>query len=338
MAKDHVIESAPEPPADPERVLAHAFTLQNGIFRLGDHRPAIGALMLLTFRYTARSDEKREGLVTLGLNLDTGSLFAGDFLTKLETRLSYETEWRAPSSSDRAAIPDAGVLARRLEPALDALIRRDLANFEASMTRRLDRDAARVHAFHDDLRRAAQKKLGALGAGTDEKTESQRRRDMLRIEAIEREYAAKTDDLRRNYAMSIGIEFTQGLLLFAPVERYEILIKRRKGERSIVMDWHKALRLMEPPPADCGACLDRVRYACDDHLHLTDAQGQAPCCSCAKAYCRACHPDACPRCGAKMTSVSAQGSESLSRLQERECIGVSRVSQKKEARPSGRAS
>jgi hypothetical protein len=163
------IESAPEPPADPERLLSHAFTLQNGIFRLGDHRPAVGALMLLTFRYTARSDEKREGLVTLGLNLDTGSLFAGDFLTKLETRLSYETEWRAPSSSDRAAIPDAGVLARRLEPALDALIRRDLANFEDSMKKRLDRDAARVHAFHDDLRRAAQKKLAALGAGTDEK-------------------------------------------------------------------------------------------------------------------------------------------------------------------------
>jgi hypothetical protein len=99
---------------------------------------------------------------------------------------------------------------------------------------------------------------------------------MLRIEAIEREYAAKTDDLRRNYAMSIGIEFTRGLLLLAPVERYEILIKRRKGERSIVMDWHKALRLMEPPPADWGAGLDRVRYACDDHLHLTDVQGQAP--------------------------------------------------------------
>ena len=47
-----------------------------------------------------------------------------------------------------------------------------------------------------------------------------------------------------------------------------------------------------------GLGLERARLACDEHLHLTEPAGQSPCPSCAKAWCRACHPKACPRCGA----------------------------------------
>ena len=140
-------------------------------------------------------------------------------------------------------------------------------------------------------------KLAALASASGEKAEADRKRETLRIAAIEREYSAKLDDLRHNYDLRITVDWVQGLTLFAPVHRYDVLIKRRKGERTMRIDWHPAIRMIEPPPSDWGLGVGRVRLVCDDHLHLTDPSGQAPCRSCGKAWCRACHSAACPRCG-----------------------------------------
>jgi hypothetical protein len=142
----------------------------------------------------------------------------------------------------------------------------------------------------------AQKKLATLGRSEGEKAENDRKREKLRIAAIEREYAAKLGDLRHNYALRVGVEWVQGLELFVPVQRFEVLVKRRKGERLMRLDWHPSVRLMEPPPSDWGLGLGHSRLVCDDHLHITDPGGQSPCPSCGRAWCRACHP-ACRRCG-----------------------------------------
>ena len=103
---------------------------------------------------------------------------------------------------------------------------------------------------------------------------------LLRITAIEREYSAKLDDLRRNYALRVTIAWAQGLELFVQVQRFEVLVKRRKGERPIRIDWHPTVRLMEPPPSDWGLGLERSRLVCDDHLHITEVFGSQSGLSC----------------------------------------------------------
>jgi selenocysteine lyase/cysteine desulfurase len=165
------------------------------------------------------------------------------------------------------------------------------------MRRRLDRDRNRIHQYHSDLHLLAQKKLAALAGSAGEKAENDRKRETLRIATIEREYAAKLGDLRHNYALRVSVEWVQGLELFVPVQRFEVLVKRRKGEKLMRLDWHPAVRLMEPPPSDWGLGIGRSRLVCDDQLHITDPAGQSPCPSCGRAWCRACHPTACPRCG-----------------------------------------
>ncbi len=129
-----------------------------------------------------------------------------------------------------------------------------------------------------------------------DRAEADRRRETLRVEAIEREYRAKLDDLRRNYALRVTVEWVQALDLYVPVQRFEVLIRRRKGERVVRLDWHPLVRTAEPPLCEAGLGLDRVRLVCDDKLHLTDPAGQAPCAACGKPFCRACFPAACPRC------------------------------------------
>jgi hypothetical protein len=135
----------------------------------------------------------------------------------------------------------------------------------------------------------------ALAQAKGERAEADRRRERLRVEAIEREYRAKLDDLRRHYALRVTVEWVQALDLYVPVQRFDVLIRRRKGERVIRLDWHPLVKTAEPPLCEAGLGLDRVRLVCDDKLHLTEPAGQAPCPACGKPFCRACHPAACPR-------------------------------------------
>ena len=74
-----------------------------------------------------------------------------------------------------------------------------------------------------------QAKLAALGSAGGDKADADRRRETLRIAAIEREYAAKLDDLRHNYALRVTVEWVQALKLFVPVQRYDVLIRRAKA-------------------------------------------------------------------------------------------------------------
>jgi hypothetical protein len=85
---------------------------------------------------------------------------------------------------------------------LDQQVREGIEPFLGAMRRRLERDRKRVHAYHDDLRSAAVKRLAASARAEGDRADAERRRDTLRVEAIEREYRAKVDDLRHNYARS----------------------------------------------------------------------------------------------------------------------------------------
>jgi len=292
----------PGPPPrihDPARLLDHAIEFPNAVWRLQEVSAAWTRCLLLAFRYTAVSDEKREGLVWLAFNQGTGAVIDA-FAPRLRSLLAADAEWQVPDPEvRRAAGPawDASVLDGRVKPLIKHSVRNEVEPFLRTMRRRLDRDRNRIHQYHSDLHLLAQKKLAALAGSAGEKAENDRKREMLRVAAIEREYAAKLGDLRHNYALRVSVEWVQGLELFVPVQRFQVLVKRRKGERLMRLDWHPAVRLMEPPPSDWGLGIGRSRLVCDDQLHITDPAGQSPCPSCGRAWCRACHPTACPRCG-----------------------------------------
>lgn len=284
---------------DAQRLLDHAIELPNAVCRFHSVSATWTRCLILTFRYTALSDEKRQGLARLGLNLGTGAVL-DEVSTRLRAALADDDDWRLPEPEVLRAAGstwDSALLASRLQPLLDDRLRSELEPFLRAMRRRLDRDRARVHTYHDDLRSGSLKRLAAIAGRDGEKAEADRRRESLRVATIEREYRAKLDDLRHNYALRVSAEWVQALELFVPVQRLDVVIRRRKGERRIQFDWHPIARLAEAPPCDWGLGLSRVRLVCDEKLHLTEPAGQAPCVACGKAWCRACHPSSCPRCG-----------------------------------------
>ena len=244
------------PPSDPQRLLDRALDLPNAVWRLHDAHPTWTRCLLL-FRYTAISDEKREGLVWLGFNQGTGAVMDDDSAARLrrtcERRGLAGARRRTPAGRGPLAGPVAAMSRRVLSDWSNIMSGSIWSLFSMRMRRRLDRDRGRVHAILSRFcAGTALKLLAALGSASGEKAEADRRRETLRIAAIEREYAAKLDDLRHNYDLRVTVDWVQGLTLFAPVHRYDVLIKRRKGERTMRIDWHPAIRSTSRRPAIWG--------------------------------------------------------------------------------------
>lgn len=276
-------------PSDPEAMLTRELILDNAVFRLQTATSALTRYRVFTFRYTAIADDKREGLLRLGVNLGTGAL--------LDTALAAMD--RAP---DGAAPPrDAELpadwpaerLAARLDRAVAARLDLALAPFLDTIRRRVARDQERLHDYHNDLHRDALRKAAALPSG-----DPARERAEHRAAAIAREYAARIANLSRQYAVRVSLAWEQTETLLAPVTRLSVLIRRRKAERAVAMDWNPFQRRLEPPPAEDTLGPEPARLACDAALHLVSARGLDPCPGCGKAWCRACDPGRCPRCGA----------------------------------------
>src|SRR5262249_40125346 len=142
-------------PTDPQCLLDRALDLPNAVWRLHDAKPTWTRCLLLAFRYTAISDEKREGLVWLGFNQGTGAVMDHDFLRRLRAHLASVVEWQVPEPDIRRAAGVACVgemVTARVERLVEHHVRRDLEPFLNAMRRRLDRDRGRVHGYHNDLR------------------------------------------------------------------------------------------------------------------------------------------------------------------------------------------
>jgi hypothetical protein len=151
-----------------------------------------------------------------------------------------------------------GALARALPERIEA----HLAPFLEGMRRRLMRDLARVYDYFDGLRAESLRRLQKQPAAA----EATSARESLRLEAVAREYEAKVADLQQKYALRVDARWSQTLEVAMPVERVELLIRRRKGERRITLDWNPLARKLDVPPCEYSYTRSAVRVACDDRL------------------------------------------------------------------------
>ncbi len=275
-----------------ERIVEHAVSLQNAVYRVTGVAPAWTRYLILLFQVTAFSDETRDGIIKLGFNLANGSTidsFVDELMfSAIETADSRDMP---PALSELPPDWTQTQLQSRVGRALPERIDAQLAPFLSGMQRRLDRDLRRVHDYFTDLRAESLQRLRKHLAD-----EAETARERLRLEAIAREYHAKVMDLQQKYALRVDVAWTQTLEVVMPVQRIAIVIKRRKGERKLALDWNPLVRKLDIPLCEYSYTRSMARMVCDERLHLTSPAAQAPCTGCAKPYCRVCHPRQCPKC------------------------------------------
>jgi hypothetical protein len=286
-----VLATEAKAPGDPERTLGHELVLDNATFRLLGVAPAWTRYLVMDFRASAVSDDKRDFISRLGVNLATGAL-PDAVLMALAPALAFDAAEAVPIEAELPALWDRARVAAVVERALPPRLEAALHPFVKGMRRRLGRDQDRLFGYHNDLYHEAMRRAVGLPEG-----DPKRAREEQRAAAVEREYRAKLDDLQRQYATRVTVEWVQTLELVMPVQRFSVQIRRRKADRLIALDWNPVARRLESPVCDATLGLERPRLVCDDALHLVVPAGLAACPGCGRAYCRACHRVGCPKCG-----------------------------------------
>jgi hypothetical protein len=292
-----VVSSDTKAPGDPERALSHELVLDNATFRLQDLTAAWTRYLVIDFRASAVSNDKRDLIVRLGINLTTGSLpdAVAMALGSTPDPVPFDDGEDEQPSAPQAALPplwDHARLEALVKRALPPRLQAALNPFVQGMQRRQDRDQDRLYRYHNDLYHEAMRRSVALPEADPKRT-----REEQRAEAIRREYRAKLDDLERQYATRVTVEWVQTLELVMPVHRFTVQIRRRKADRVISLDWNPLARRLEPPVCEVTFGLEQPHLVCDDRLHLVVPAGLAPCVSCGRSFCRACHGGQCPKCG-----------------------------------------
>jgi hypothetical protein len=285
-----------------ERLVEHNVVLQNAVYRLSQVEQAWTRYLIFIFRYTAISDEKREGIIRFGFNLINGSAIDPmiDQLLAAALDKGATEAVTKPAASQLPADWTVERLRRAVTRALPVRVRAHLGQFVKGMQRRLDRDLERVYEYFSGLREESWRKL--------KKQKGDVARERLRIEAAEREYQAKVADLKQKYDLRVDIELIQTLELISQVQRVTLIIKRRKGERKLALDWNPIARQLESPPCEWSFIAGGARLVCDDQLHIVSPAGHAPCPQCGKEYCRVCSPRRCPKCGKEESQASGSKS------------------------------
>jgi hypothetical protein len=285
-----------------ERIVERKVVLQNAVYRLSRVEQAWTRYLIFIFRYTAISDEKREGIIRFGINLINGSAIdpmVDQLLATAMDENATETVTK-PAVSQLPADWTAERLKKAITRSAPVRVRAQLSQFINGMQRRLDRDLERLHEYFGGLREESWRKL--------KRQKGDAAREHLRIEAAEREYQSKVADLKQKYDLRVNVEPVQTMELISQVQRVTLAIKRRKGERKLALDWNPIARQLDPPPCEWSLVADGSRVICDDQLHIVSPAGHAPCPQCGKEYCRVCSPHRCPKCGREEKESAASGS------------------------------
>jgi hypothetical protein len=245
---------------------AQAFVLRNGVFSPGAPRPLAAVRLWVHALWTAHSDETREGICEAAVSVATGSAIDGF--------TGAAVLGRAPPFQ-----LSPGQAARALERALSACSARarlDASAFVEGAARRLARDRQRLDEYFADLLSELERRARrSAGSAVAEKRE-----------ALERERASKLEALAARHVLRFRVAPVAAALVQAPAWAVPLAIKRRKGSRTLELEYDCVTRRIVPLACEaCDGAAPRPA-ACDEALHLLcercapSAEGRIRCPAC----------------------------------------------------------
>jgi hypothetical protein len=277
-------ESLPLKRLELERDIERTLVLQNAVIRGQHQEPALGSYLVFHFKYSALSDERHEGMVSVAINEQTLTVAEG--LAELVPQLTL-----SPTLPLNVPRTDFERLYTRARRAAQSLIQDALADFIRSMNRRLNRDCRRITEYYRTIQQEIETKIKKKRL-TGEEME----REQSRIHATEVELERKIRDLQTKYGLTVRAEVVGGLRLFLPVMLVQVRVMRRKWMVPISLAWNPVLRELER--ATCLGCFRPSKriFICDDQRHIVCPECFTLCPTCQRPWCRACTSRGCPRC------------------------------------------
>jgi hypothetical protein len=252
-----------------DRLIQDQFSFRKSLCRVTFTAPVKTDYLVLACRYVARSDEQKEGLISLLFNFETGAL------------IPQASNLYSNGVMEVAPLPESMRLAARWERILRGIARdskemisEEIREFRDSMNRRLKRDVNNLEEYYENLRKEMELSLGR--AGLSERLVQDRKE---KIALIPDELAKKKEDLLKKYSIRIKITPCAGLFMRMPAVKIlcEVHIGREKKPVSLI--YSPMTKTLDPLVCEgCGRSTTSISFCPRRHTLCSRCQEKCPVC------------------------------------------------------------
>ena len=220
--------------------------------------------LLAACRYTAQSDEQKEGLLHLAFKPDTGALVPGmaEAFFAAGCRATFTTP-------DADAARKMASLAGYVEQTLRQFLEDRLAPFRQSMNRRFQRDIENLEEYYRSLEQEMRKNLEKPGL-----SESARKDRQAKIDAIPAELESKKQDLFKKYSIKVRLQPAALMQIRTPAKKIACRLSIGKQRRQFFLTYNPVTRNLDFP--SCRRCHKPL-----SHIHF-DSRLEPVCHGCRK--------------------------------------------------------
>jgi len=231
-----------------DKLIGQDIRFADGQVRVTTRAEARTTYMVLVCHYLAMSDERKEGLVRMGVHEGTGAVIEDLEDLWPEARPAFFPQGKVP--------PHFPVhLEKAFSAAMHSARNRteaELAEFLSSMRRRLRRDVSNTREYYEALR-------GEMEAGLSHPnlTEAQRQERMAKIRELPDELARKIEDVEQKYQVEVSVTARAAMRFLVDVAQIGLDLRYRKFSRPLRTIWNPITRRLDP--LVCDRCLETTR-------------------------------------------------------------------------------
>ena len=240
-----------------DRLIKEQFFFSKSVGKTENRAKIKTAYIFLTCRYTAQSDEQKQGVVSLVFNLETGA-----YVPRMAELLSASGTNFIPLQKPVWKDGQLEMVMKCIKEQSKGILMEELNPFHETMTRRFRRDGANLEEYYHALGKEMEKNLKRHRLSKELIKERREKIDLLPDE-LER----KRDDLFKKYSIKVNVEPCAVMLINTPavIVLYNIFIRRTRKNVSLI--YNPVTKALDPLVCQgCGKSITNI-YFCD-HLHL----------------------------------------------------------------------
>jgi hypothetical protein len=250
-----------------EQLIGRDLIFTDGQIRIISRAEARTTYMVLICHYLALSDERKEGLVRMTVQEETGILIP-DFEAHLpEFQVTFFEPGKIPPHFPVYLDKAVSLGLKKAQEVTES----ELTEFLKSMKRRLQRDIRNTREYFQALEKEM---MTALKTGRTEAQENERK---AKIEALPLELSRKIEDLQHKYQIQVTISGSAVIRFLVPVAQLLLQIRYRKLERNARVTWNPITRRLDP--ILCEQCSETIQVV---YPWIKDSQIILGCPSCCK--------------------------------------------------------
>ncbi|MBI5400384.1 hypothetical protein HZB07_07280 [Candidatus Saganbacteria bacterium] len=221
----------------------------NSTYKIIEIKPSTCSYLILNYKYTAVSEERKDGLTSVAINEHNLFLvnnlydeFEALFID--ETNAALEVETLLPPSPLK-------VVFSMVSMAIEKILKEELADFQKSLNYRLEKDIKRLSDYFNAIIKEIDKKIAKKKTNNENFD-----KELSRLDFTEKELERKIIDQKTRYQINVNFKPFSALRVIIPVVALKTLLRCKKKSREINFVWNPIIKDLENPC--CKKCFSPV--------------------------------------------------------------------------------